>query len=129
MEATQNPPKIMQINPFCARDPRELQQLAVQKRKANKIASELHEREKELLAMAKIVAWQPVVQNPLHQTITQQIEMIDAEIVQADADALPKLVDAKCKLWSLLFPKPKGRGQRSMSHVETVQVVSDSGTV
>lgn len=129
MEAIIEHPPNTPISAISPHNPRYLQQLSVAKRRENRIAAELHEREVELLAVAKLVSLQPVVQNPYQKTVAEQIDMLDAEIAQADVDALPKLVDAKCKLWALLFPKPRGRGQRSMSHVETVQVVSDSGTV
>lgn len=66
--------------------------------------------------MAKMIALQPITLNPLHKVITEQIERIDAEMLDCDANALVKLAQAKATLWKLLFPQPKaGRSRRDLN--------------
>lgn len=109
MEATLQHPVISAVSPH---DPRYLQQLSVEKRKQNKIEAELRQKEKDLLDLAKLVALQPIVQNPFHRVIVEQIEDIDSRMQDADDKALASLADAKAKLWKLLFPQPKASRSR-----------------
>lgn len=116
MEATLEITPISSVSPH---DPRYLQKLSVQKRKDNKIAAELREKELELVRLAKLVALQPIVQNPFHKVIIEQIEDIDARMQDADDKALASLADAKAKLWKLLFPQPKAsRSRRDFTPAE-----------
>ena len=107
------------ISAICPHDPRYLQQLSVQKRKQNQIASELHEKEQEILRMAKFVALQPVTSNPLHAKVVEQIEQIDEAMTDCKPRELASFAQAKATLWKLLFPQPKAtRSRQSYTPVE-----------
>lgn len=115
------------ISAICPHDPRYLQSLSVQKRKENKIAAELHEKEQEILRMAKFVALQPITSNPLHAKVVEQIEQIDEAMTDCRPRELAAFAQAKATLWKLLFPQPKASRQRSAyQHAEPIETTPGS---
>lgn len=114
------------INPSNAA---ELQSKSVETRKANQLKKELlaeqirrEEQQLFLDKLSKQIALQPIQSNPLHVKITEQIEKIDAEMEDCDANALVKLAQAKATLWKLLFPQPKAqRSRRDFTPAEPIE--------
>lgn len=58
----------------------------------------------------------------LHAIIAGQIERIDEEMLDCDANSLVKLAQAKATLWKLLFPQPKAqRSRRDFTPAEPIE--------